>query len=109
MASALATTGAAAFYREFLMARQAFQPRDFGIDMDKEDFLDLMADDFNSSVRGVMTVDELLLHPREALHFCDEVRAKHGYFSLPDDIILRSVMQRRKSPPGTRSGRSGKD
>jgi hypothetical protein len=27
------------------------------------------------------------------------VRHKHGYFDLPDDIILRVILQRRKNPP----------
>jgi len=55
------------------MARQAFDPGDFGIDMDKEAFIDLMCDAFNGYVRGTLTVDELLLRPRTALHFCDTV------------------------------------
>jgi hypothetical protein len=48
--------------------------------------------------RDGWTVDELLLHPREALNFCDQVRRRYGYFDVPDDIILRSIMQRRKNP-----------
>lgn len=80
------------------MARQSFNPRDFGVGMEKAEFVDLMAEEFNAYVRGSMAVDELLLHPRTAIHFCDTVRAKHAWFNLPDDIILRSVMQRRKNP-----------
>jgi hypothetical protein len=88
------------FYQEFLMARPSFDPRDFGVNLDKEGFIDQMCDEFNDMYRGQWTVDELLLHPREALNFCDHVRRKHAYFDMPDDIILRAVMQRRKNPNG---------
>lgn len=87
-----------AYLREWLMARGSFQPSDFGIQMEKADFIDQMADDFSEAFRGTLSVDEVLLRPRTAMHFCDQVRAKHLYFDLPDDIILRSVMQRRKNP-----------
>jgi len=85
------------FYESFLMARPSFQPQEFGIDTEKDAFIDQMADEFNEAFRS-WSVDELLLHPREAQHFCDNVRRKHGYYDLPDDIILRSVLHRRKNP-----------
>jgi hypothetical protein len=91
-------TSQIAFYKRFLMARASFQPADFGIEMAKEDFIDQLVDDFNDAYRGGWSVDEMLLHPREAMNFCDLVRRKHGYYDLPDDIILRVVMQRRKNP-----------
>jgi hypothetical protein len=81
------------------MARTVINPRDFGIDLDREPFVDQMVDDFNETYEGRQTVDELLLHPREAAHFCDTVRRKHDYFDLPDDVILRVILQRRKNPP----------
>jgi hypothetical protein len=86
------------FYKEFLMGRQTFDPLDFGVNMDREQFVDLLAEEFNTTYRGAWSVDELLLHPREAMQFCDGVRHKHGFFDVPDDIILRSVLQRRKNP-----------
>jgi hypothetical protein len=88
----------AEFYKEFLMARHSFQPSDFGVNMDKDEFIDQMCEDFNDTFRGQTTVDEVLLHPRDALRFCDSVRMKLGYYDLPDDIILRSILQRRKNP-----------
>jgi hypothetical protein len=91
-------TDQAAFYREFLMARNTFDPKEFGVDLSKEDFGDEMVSDFGAIYRGQWTFDELLLHPREAQHFCDEVRRMHGYFDLPDDIILRTILTRRKNP-----------
>lgn len=86
------------FYREFLMGRGKFNPADFGIDLSREDFGDEMVNDFNDTYRGMWTIDELLLHPREAVRFCDDVRRKHGYYDAPDDIILRVIMTNRKNP-----------
>lgn len=86
------------FYREFLMARGRFDPHDFGVDMDREKFTDTMAEEFNAFSRGQLTVDEMLLRPRTAMQFCESVRQKYGWYDVPDDIILRSVMTRRKNP-----------
>lgn len=98
MLVALTTTTQAQFYREFLMARGFFDPKEFGVDATREDFHDQMAEDFNSYFRGQWSIDELLLHPRDAIRFCDEVRHKRHYFDVPDDIILRSILTRRKNP-----------
>jgi hypothetical protein len=95
MSVTLSTT---TFYRAFLMARNKIDPSEYGVDLPKDEFIDNLCDDFNTRFRGQWTVDELLLHPREALWFCDEVRRSRGYFDVPDDIILRSVMTRRKNP-----------
>jgi len=80
------------------MARQTLNPKEFGVEMEREEFMDLMVGDMAEFSRGQLTLDEMLLRPRTALHFCDIVRAKHGYFDLPDDIILRAIMIRRKNP-----------
>ena len=86
------------FYREFLMVRGKFDPAEFGVNLNKEDFIDQMVEDFNDTYRGTWTIDELVLHPSEAITFCAEVKRKHQYFDVPDDIILRVIMQRRKNP-----------
>jgi hypothetical protein len=86
------------FYQGFLMARGNFQPKDFGVDMTREDFTDQMVDEFGNAFKGELTIDELLLRPRSAINFCDSVRAKFGYYDLPDDIILRVILTRRKKP-----------
>jgi hypothetical protein len=93
-----AVSSQADFYRDFLMARGAFDPREFGIDMDRAEFSDKMVEDFGAIYRGQWTIDELLLHPREAARFCDDVRRAHGFYDLPDDIILRVILGRRKNP-----------
>ena len=89
------TTG---FYQRFLMARQNVNPNDYGVSMDKAEFTDQMVDAFNEYTRGALSFDEMLLRPRTALHFCDTVRQRYSYYDLPDDIILRVVMTRRKNP-----------
>lgn len=78
------------------MAR--LDPSDFGIKDDIATFTDDMVNRFNTRFRGQMTIDELLLHPREAQLFCDEVRHSMGNFMLPDQFILRSILTRRKNP-----------
>jgi hypothetical protein len=87
-----------AFYKRWLMGRAAFDPKEFAINMDREDLIDLFVDELNGAYKGQLTIDELCLHPREALHFCDDLRRKHGFIDLPDDTILRSIMGRRKHP-----------
>jgi hypothetical protein len=84
------------FYREFLMARGDFDPKDFGVDMARVDFADEMVSDFAAYTRGQISLDEFLFHPRDVARFCDEVRQNHGFWDVPDDIILRSIMNRRK-------------
>ena len=86
------------FYREWLMSRGKFEPPEFGVNMSKDDFDDLMVEEFHGAYRDTWSIDELLLHPREASRFCDDVRRKHGFFNLPDDIILRVILGRRKHP-----------
>lgn len=96
----MATTNQTVFYKEFLMGRGNFDPADFGISVSKAEFTDQMVNDFGETYKGAWTIDELLLHPREAARFCDEMRRRHGYYDCPDDIILRVILGRRKSPNG---------
>jgi hypothetical protein len=65
----------------------------FGIDMRESDVVDALVDDFNTIYRGTLTVEELVLHPREAIRFCDDARRKHGWYGLPDYAILRWLME----------------
>lgn len=64
--SAVATTSQAQCYREFLMARGSFDPRDFRINMDITEFTDLLVEEFHGVYRDSLTKDGLLLHPRES-------------------------------------------
>jgi len=69
---------------------------DFGVNLERDAFMDIMVDDFNRTFQDTLTIDELCLRPRSALAFYDDVRQKHGFHDVPDDIILRSIMNRRK-------------
>ncbi len=75
-----------------------FDPMQYGLGMDRESFYDTLATEFNEYVRGMLTLDELLIRPRTAIHFCDHVRSKHLWFDLPEDVLLRTLLNRRKSP-----------
>lgn len=86
------------FYREFLMGRKVIDPQKYGIDMTREAFICEMNEVFASVYQGQISVDELLLRPREAFHFCDDIRQRFHYHDLPDDIILRALMAPRKNP-----------
>ena len=88
------------FYVEFVMGRGAFEPSEFGVDLSREEFTEQMVEDLQVHARGMLTIDEMLLRPRQALYFCDWVRAKRHYYDVPDDIILRVIMNRRKNPNG---------
>lgn len=84
------------FYQEFLMARGNFNPADFGVDCEKSEFSNICVDHFGEYTKGQLSVDELLLRPETALDFCASIRRKFGWYDVPSDIILRSVLNARK-------------
>lgn len=86
------------FTQDYLMARQQMEPSEFGVRLDRETFIELMIEEFNAYTQGQLSLDELLLRPRSAMHFCETIRGKHAWFDLPDDVILRTIMNRRKNP-----------
>ncbi len=52
------------------MGRASSDLKEFGVETEREDFIDHMVSDFNSIYRTMWTIDELCLHPREAMGFC---------------------------------------
>ena len=42
---------------------------DYGVNLERDAFMDLMAEDFNEAFKGSMSIDELCLRPRAALAF----------------------------------------
>ena len=80
------------FYPEYVMTKRSFEPQSFGVDLTRVAFDEAITDAFNNSIRGQISFDELLLHPRSALRFCDDIRMANGWHDVPDDIILRVVM-----------------
>lgn len=94
----MATQITSTFYQGFLMKRGNFKPEDFGVDMTKDDFLDEMVNQFGAYTKGSISLDEMLLRPDVAKSFCNQTRGMLQMYDVPDDIILRSVMMRRKNP-----------
>ena len=80
------------------MANSKVDYSKYGVKVDDKTFVDNVVDLFNATVRGQHSVDELLLHPKEALAFCELVRNQYGLPDLPDHEILRALMKRRKNP-----------
>ncbi|RTL03713.1 hypothetical protein EKK58_12175 [Candidatus Dependentiae bacterium] len=78
------------------MAKKKLEFSNFGLELPPEEITDLIIDHFNEAFRGGVTIDELLLHPRDAMCFCDAIRMKNGWMGLPDDLILRAILNRRK-------------
>lgn len=68
-----------------------------GCDQPIAEFQDRIAE-LHTATHPSWSVDELLLHPRDALAYCDEVRRMSGFQGLPDDLILRCLIARRKHP-----------
>jgi hypothetical protein len=84
--------------RKCFMIRQQVDLATHGVPLGKEEFMDLMVEEFINFCRGNLTIDELLVRPRSALQFCDVVRQKNGWFDLPDDVILRAIVTRPMNP-----------
>ncbi|CAN5147783.1 hypothetical protein BH11PLA2_BH11PLA2_46290 [soil metagenome] len=76
------------------MARVVIDPAAHGVPLSNEEFK-LKMDEAHKAFTA-LSLDETLLRPRMALQFCDKVRMENHWYDLPDDIILRAVMQLRK-------------
>ncbi len=88
----------ATLLQKVIAAMAKMMPEDFGIAQSMSEFTDEMVNRFTTRFRGQWTIDELLLNPREALLFCDQVRHEMGNFALTDNFILRAILSRRKNP-----------
>lgn len=71
---------------------------EFDIHVSYEEFTDIVVDFFNTKYSGTISVDDLLLNPREAVRFCDELAAANGWVCVPDELPLRALLNRRKNP-----------
>jgi hypothetical protein len=85
---------------ERIMARLKLST--FGINMDEERFREMLADTLHAHYRAIPSIDELLIRPREASRYCDRVRdqlsvtGEEAAYDLPDDAILRTLLNMRK-------------
>jgi hypothetical protein len=76
-----------AFYLEW-KEKQTYDPRDHGVELSKDDFSRVLNEDFREMFRGYWTTFDLAHNPQMAMRFCDEVRHKHLWFDLPDQVIM---------------------
>lgn len=61
-----------------------------------EKFREVIADVKNGMCRN-WTDEDLLCHPVDAIRFCAAVCGKLRCFDLPDDLILRTLLNMRKA------------
>ena len=73
-------------------------PALYGVPLTYRQFAQVVADRFCDWERAKWAVDEMLLHPVDAMKFCQRVRdCKRGEWDkLPDAVILRTLMNIRK-------------
>jgi hypothetical protein len=58
-----------------------------------DEFADMLLAAFRATFGEQVTVEEVLVQPREANRFCDSVRQRFGYPDLPDGVILQSLLR----------------
>lgn len=73
--------------------------RDVGYRGDIRDFRDTLLD-LKIGLYRSWSDEMLVLHPREAMRYCDIVRYRFGLDGLPDHLILRILFAIRKSDWG---------
>lgn len=76
------------------MNRSSIDLREFGLTISKEQFISRIVGAFQKHYDW--SIDELLLRPREAARFCDEIRTSLKSYDIPDDIILAVLISQRK-------------
>lgn len=47
--------------------------------------------------RGFAMRGGSLLHPRQAIRICDDIRRQHSNDDVPDNIILRTILNQRRN------------
>jgi hypothetical protein len=85
--------------KEHHVARLDKTLADLGFDIDPDAFKDVLSDTFDSMYAGMLpSIDELLVRPTEALRYCVAIRDRLRNFDLPEDVILRTLLNTRKHP-----------
>lgn len=82
------------------MARSSLEEKlkENGCEIPIGEFQDALEETFQGHYSN-FSIDSLLLNPSEATSFCDTVRKlRKDYATLPDELILRSLLARRKNP-----------
>lgn len=63
---------------------------------DPQEFRGLLIE-LHAAICPAWSVDELLCHPHEASAFCAAVRCRTECADLPDDLILRTLTNQRRT------------
>jgi hypothetical protein len=83
--------------KDYYMARRNKGIEDFDFGIAKEVFLDVLNDTFDSMYRDMdLSFDELLVRPTEAVRFCAAIRDRFKILDIPEDLILRTMLNDRK-------------
>ena len=77
-----------------MMTVESFEPRKYGVELDRQQFANLVVTDFRSEIGDLLMVNEFLLHPAAAIRFCNSFRLRHHFGRVADDLILRTLVQR---------------
>lgn len=80
---------------ERIVARLGDVLKEYGLDMDPQEFVATIVDLFHALYPG-FNEDRLLVRPREAIRLCDAVRDKVREWDLPDELILQALLNNRK-------------
>lgn len=82
-------------HKAIIMARANLNVKDYYDEADPLLFEDVVGD-YHFNMFPAYTVDELLVRPRCGILLCDAVRTATKYHELPDDTILRALINKRK-------------
>lgn len=75
-----------------MLNRGEWEPEQFGIaGMGKDEIIKVLCQYFRDSLGRTWTVDDLLLHPSDAVRFCQDARFRAGWFDMPEEFILRAL------------------
>lgn len=75
--------------------------RELGVRFSAEKFRDAITDEYNETIkpRG-WSGDELCMHPYAAIEFCIAVRKRLKFQGIPEDLILRTLINIRRKGTG---------
>jgi len=74
---------------------------DIGVTMGADKFREIIVDEFTATfaTKG-WSGDELCMHPDCAKEFCNVIRRKVNHAMIPDDVILRTLINIRRRGTG---------
>lgn len=80
-----------------MASRTEDQLSEYGCDLTNDQFRDLLLEQ-KAITSPNWSIDKLLCNPDEAKAFCNHIRTFPGCAKLPDELILRPLLNARKNP-----------